>query len=345
LLPSKEWLLTSTEKSVDLASYSAKALADLPELSPPPPANPDLLLVRDGPFAPLAGVAYSADGGKLLVVTVTGRVQRYETESFKLEREVAANETDLRGMLRSGSRFFTFGSKGEVRRWDSDKLEVSASYLVGTEPVVWAVKPDSEQVFLTMTDNKLYSIDLSRRKGSVTTVSQPLHPSGGRMVRPLANVAYFGNATSAIVRWEDGLIGIWKPGDARVTKLLIDDGAKDKVAPNCLATTPTGRYAVIGTKNGYVRLWDTTKAEKARSELAHRVEGKADCITDVVMSEKGDRFLTRGIDGRIILWDVATFKKVKEYTSPPGPGRLCFAPEDGRFVLLLPGRIEQWKLP
>lgn len=343
--PASETLVKpGADKAVESWRYSNKTLAELPEATKPTPLNPDLLLARDGPVGTIVGAEYSDGGSKLILATNNARLWRLNSEGLRMEKEANTTDTEWRHMVRSGSRVFTIGPKGEVRRWNVDNMEVLSSYLLGAEPVVMAARPDSETVFVATTDRKLHLLDMGRKKSNLTELLAPVGPNG-RIVSQVVNTTYSSNALTAVMRWDNGSIGLWRPGDTARVKLLIDDGMKDKVAPHCLAVSPTGLHALIGTKDGYVRLWDTTVAKKPRSELAHRVDGKPDNITDVVLTTKGTHALTRGVDGKIILWNVAQFKRVKEYTSEAGPGRVRIAPDDQTFVVVTSGRVEQWKLP
>ena len=56
-------------------------------------------------------------------------------------------------------------------------------------------------------------------------------------------------------------------------------------------------------------------------------------------------FVTAGRNGRVIVWNLQGFKKVKELVGPDGPWRILVAP-DGRAVYMLqPGIMQVIDLP
>jgi WD40 repeat protein len=59
----------------------------------------------------------------------------------------------------------------------------------------------------------------------------------------------------------------------------------------------------------------------------------------------GTHFVTAGRDGRVIVWELKEFKKVKEYRGPEGPWRMVVSPENKSLVMAQPGVIQRIDLP
>src|SRR5205085_4844012 len=106
-----------------------------------------------------------------------------------------------------------------------------------------------------------------------------------------------------------------------------------------------GKVAILGTSDGRVTAWDTTNAKVLHNEEVYPAVGVGDAVTAIAMLPGGTHFVTAGRDGRVILWDLKEFKKIKEYRGPDGPWRLAVSPECKSIVMAQPGYIQRIDLP
>ena len=81
------------------------------------------------------------------------------------------------------------------------------------------------------------------------------------------------------------------------------------------------------------------------SEAAHPDAGAGEAIAAVAVLPDGARFLTAGRDGRVVLWELDGFRKLKEFRAPDGPWRLAVAPDGQAAVMQKPGQVLRIDLP
>jgi WD40 repeat protein len=95
-----------------------------------------------------------------------------------------------------------------------------------------------------------------------------------------------------------------------------------------VAFSPDGRYAVSGSSDRTVRLWDL-----AADQSAGRVFFKwhTDRVLSVAFGPDGKTLASAGADRRIILWDVAAGDKLREWQLP-GPVHGVTFTADGRHL-------------
>ena len=318
--------------------YDSPAVEALPVALPTPNRTPDVLRVRDGPWPMCVGAAYVNDGDKIVVAAANGKVYRYTADRLAYDGEFNADETTLKSMVLGAKRLFTLGQKSGVRVWDADKMTRIAEFgqPAKSEPTFLAAKPDGRAFFIG-NDKSMRLVTLP--KGQETLVVPPARAGG----RPLTQFAYAEDASIGVARWGNNIIGVWKPRDGAEGKILFSTGAEPAPA-NAFALTPDGKTALLLTYGGRIKSWDVASGKGNSSDVVHR-DGGPNTYPDLKILSGGTHFLTAGNDAKVILWQVAGVKKVKEYTVGPGPKRLCVAPNEQSFLLVRSGAIELLKLP
>ena len=107
-----------------------------------------------------------------------------------------------------------------------------------------------------------------------------------------------------------------------------------------VAFSPDGKWALSGSRDNTVRLWDCQTGKKLRSFLGH-----SDCVTCVAFSPDGKWALSGSRDKTVRLWDCQTGKQIYCLTLGFGIKRVRFLP-DGKRILIATNQpaLQMWKL-
>jgi WD40 repeat protein len=343
VVPSRGWVL-AVDRDERLTAWrvNAKLAAELP--AKPPKSNmwPDIAVVRDAPSGQIAGVAFTPDGDQVIVASQDGKLSRYSSERLQYVAEVETGESPARSMIRVGDRLFVLGGKGTVMTRDAKSLEKEVEFtaptLSGGMPNLFAVHPESAY-FLVVTD-KLRVIDTKTKK-ETTIATTPKVAIG----KPLTQFAYSADGKVGVARWGDAVMAVWHPKFTGTSKILEDLKSPLPASPNAIAMSNDGKVAILGTGDGRIRAWNTSTGEVLHTEDVYPPAGTGDAVTGIVMHPSGKHFLSAGRDGRVILWALDGFKKVKEFRGPDGPWRLAISPDGRGAVLVQSGMMMRIELP
>ena len=100
------------------------------------------------------------------------------------------------------------------------------------------------------------------------------------------------------------------------------------------------------TRAGEVRAWNTATLKVLHSEAVYKLDdGRPVPVESIAMLPDGKHFLTAGQDGRIILWGVDGFEKVKEYKISPGSWNAAVSPDGKSAILQTNGMMALLELP
>ena len=94
-----------------------------------------------------------------------------------------------------------------------------------------------------------------------------------------------------------------------------------------VAFSPGGRYALSGSYDNALKLWDLATGSELRSFTGH-----ADQVRSVAFSPDGRYALSGSLDKTMKLWDVATGRELRNFIHPDGVYSVAFSP-DGRSTL------------
>jgi WD40 repeat protein len=112
-------------------------------------------------------------------------------------------------------------------------------------------------------------------------------------------------------------------------EIVAQTGHSDKVVS--VAFSPDGRFALSGSYDGTLALWEVATDAKIRVFRADRF-----AVQSVAFLPDGRVALSRDLDNTLKLWDIATGAELRSFeTSPPlGAGRGFAVSPDGSFALL-----------
>jgi len=218
------------------------------------------------------------------------------------------------------------------------QVEFAAPTLSGGMPGLFVVHPEST-FFLVVTD-KLRAIDTKTKK-ETTVATVPKVAIG----KPLTQFAYSADGKAGIARWGDAILAMWHPKLTGNAKILEELRTPLAASPNAIALSNDGKVAILGTGDGRIRAWNTSTGDVLHTEDVYPPAGTGDAVTGIVMHPSGKHFLSAGRDGRVILWELDSFKRVKEFRGREGPWRLALSPDARHAVLVQPGMMERIELP
>jgi RNA polymerase sigma factor (sigma-70 family) len=285
----------------------------------------------------LSGFALSPDG-KTLASGGDG-IHRWEATTGKprgvplfLGGEADNHRIAPLNFSRDGSRLLTLGPqdiKGEGRAdvWDLAAAKPVLTVRHGSLIRSAALSPDGQTIALSGEDGSLQLLDAAT--GKVRRDFGLVASSNGRVKfsadgRLLAAAVRDGGPHKIVVQVWDAATGDSRLCVAGVTWLvpvfaLAPDGAT-------LATADNDERDY--TKDGIVRLWDVATGREKWSAPAAR-----GAVLSLTFTPDGRTVVSGGINGDIVLWDVAMARPIRRFGEQPGDplSTLAFAP-DGRTL-------------
>jgi WD40 repeat protein len=330
VVPARGWVVAA-DRDDRLTAWKVNS-ARAGRLPPKPPAPsdwPDVRVYRDAPASPPVGLTFPTDGKTVLVATENGKLLRYTADRLLFAGEEEAAEAPLYGMTLAGERVFTLGRRSLVRVRDAETLEkqfdISSKAPGSAVPILLAAAPDGSAVVLSSDKARLDDV---KTKKDIDTAALPRAAVGKKMTQ----FAFSADGKVSIGRWGDTVTAVWNPKTG-MPKVLDELSEAVAASPQSLVLTPDGKIALLGTGDGKLTAWDTSNGEELFKEAVYPDAGAGEAIAAVAMLPNGTDFLTAGRDGRLILWELNGFKKVKEFRVPEGAWRLAVAP-DGRAVVM-----------
>lgn len=249
----------------------------------------------DGAYA----IAAARDGAVLLWPLTAGRpapVQRWQV-SQSWQQQVAVSADGQRVLVHNqvGLRIFASDSGREVLNHERE----SAS------PGAFTTTRDGRRVVLTSGQSALI-FDIATGDHIAELAGQGGHAG------PLAGLAV--TERHAIALSGDGRLRVWSLESGELVHTLSGDAFGIRVL---LGVTGDGARALSQSRSGTIEVWDLDRGKRAHA-LSHRVQ-----ILDWASDPSGDgRLLTGARDGRLILWNLASGRRIATFKAD-GPMRAC----------------------
>jgi WD40 repeat protein/DNA-binding SARP family transcriptional activator len=318
----------------------------------------------------------SADTTLILWDVASGEaVRRFEGHINEVEG--VEFTLDGRTMLSAGDN--------TLRTWDLVTGEEIRQQATGCMPDLFAISPDGRTAMLQMVSLALWDIESWRTAQSlVADVPYDVF---------LESAAFSPDARLALSGYSDGTMRLWNTegqvefrrfategtplsavainpdgrriltGDMAGVATLWDAESGEgirrferdavPVCPNCIAFSPDGRYALVGSADHFggsraksLELWNTETGEEIR-----RFEGHRYILRSVAISPDGRTALSGsqayddqiGEPGELILWDLATGEEIRRFDNTDDITSIAFS-TDGSRALTGSAYLENAKL-
>jgi WD40 repeat protein len=280
------------------------------------------------------GVAFSPDGAWL----AWGENRATETSKYAVRlldtassREIALGGQDhwvTTVTFSPGSKILAAGGEGSIRLWKlgAGKAQIWATLNVpalfgskGGNVQSMAFSPDSKKLACCADGQIAVLFDLSREKPKEWD-SIAGHTE---VVKSVAFAPF--DTILATASWDQS-VRLWDLSRDKYKEVMVLKGEQFFLA-KAATFSPVGKILATATTDT-IRLWDIAN-EKPKELLA--LEGHRKPLTSIGFSPDGKTLVSADSQGRLLLWDVVTGAKTKEWEFADGIQSVAFAP-DGRHL-------------
>ena len=237
--------------------------------------------------------------------------------------------SDIGTISPNGLQFASIAtSRGEGALWETDTGKVSR--LLEVPQQVSAIRfhtRDSNFLFLGLKNGAIRYWNLTQD----VTSDLPGHEGSVQAIAVAPNGTQFLSATA------DGTIIFWD----MLTKQAIQTIPTDKKRIRSLAFSPDGKHFAVGAADSVIGLW--TLADGGNSFTEQKLTGHDTGDISVVFSPDGAYLYSAASDGRVIQWDAAAGRFLKEFKAHTD-GILSIAVSPNGQYLLTGGKSEEFSL-
>lgn len=214
---------------------------------------------------------------------------------------------------------------------------------------VWVIESDVPEYQAPLKISRIRSVEraMSARTAydnEVKTAREALDcgdpETSARRVRRARSLTGYRRHPEALEVWEQLYLRLHKKAFSGGWRGALLEGHQATV--NAVCMTPDHRYALSGSNDGALIVWDLVEAKPARK---FRI-GHAKPITSVSVTRDGRFALTGSGDHTLRLWDVARGDCVRTYEGHDGPVLSSCLSHDGRYALSgsLDKTLRLWKV-
>ena len=337
-------LVLATDRESRLTGWNVEPRqgASLPPKPPGRSSWPDVRVMRDASREPPIGMAFSADGQSLILAT-NSSLEQYSSSRLILAREIVADELPLQAMVRTQDELFTLGKKNVVTIRDAKTLfsqdEIETTIPAKSKPTLFVVHPLGTFVLVVADKPRLFDVK-ARKETSVASAPKAAY------FKSLTQFAFSADGEVGVARWGDAVTAVWQPKMMGAAKVLQESKPPVPASPHALAVSGDGKFAVLGTGDGRLTIFDLGAGKIVHEEPeAYPPSPTGDAVVAVAMIPGTAHFVTAGRNGHVIVWNLQGFRKVKEYVGPDGPWRMVVAPDGKSVFMQQPGIMQIIDLP
>jgi WD40 repeat protein len=230
-------------------------------------------------------VVVSPDGRRAASASDDHRIRVWRLRDLELEFEIDTDGDWVRALtfFQNGRRLAAASDDGSVRIFDSETGD-EVPGLPKRRPVrALAALPQGQ--LLTIADDRVLRAWDPRTEGECACLA-----GGGAAANDVACI----ESASAVTAHTDGELRVWE----------IDSGSVRSIQGwptglRCLALTPTGDRAVVGTEDSTLDIFDLHN-----DQPPERLEGHNDWVNAVAIHPAGQRVLSASNDGTVKLWSL-----------------------------------------
>lgn len=290
--------------------------------------------------ADVAMVAFVDGGKKIAAYCTDGKVRVWDAASGALTRTIDP-KSPPRGaaeFLPAMSQFAKVVADGGIELWDLNAGATAATVSPTTpRPADIAFSPDGSAVATADTVSSANTVRVRDRSGKERFAV----PSG---VGGISVLSFSPDGASLVGGSYDADLRVWNSRNGELVRHIQDL----KVSMFAVSYSPDGKLLATAGVDRTVYLWDTQTWK-----LLRKFTGYKDMISRVDFSPNGRLIVTGGFDDaaarnpvHVILWDVATGKRVREMPSPHRVSSTAFSP-DGKTVAAahVSKQIDLWQVP
>jgi WD40 repeat protein len=234
------------------------------------------------------GLAWSPDGGRVAVSSVSGQVAIYaatDGHTRQLIGEAHEDGCDAIAWRPDGKALATAGRDGKWKLWDAETGKILAEHEAGAlwaEHVAWSTKPIGEQGHL-LAVGAGNTVTLWNEKGE--SADEPI-----KFTKTVADLAWIlGGTTLAVATSTEVIVDdLIADGDARKF------AAKDPVLK--MSFSPSGKWLMTGNQDCSVHVWNTDNGAEMH------MRGYAAKVRQLAW-HRHSRWLAAGGGDAISVWD------------------------------------------
>lgn len=243
-------------------------------------------------------------------------------------------DSDVLKALSSDGRYALSGSSdGLFRLWDVQKnMEITRFKEPSDTVRAVAISPDNRYALSGSDDRtiKLWSLNTGKRIRTFKGHTQGVLGLG------VSSVAFSPDGKYALSSGGDQTIRLWNINNGKQSRILgnprfvsfFSFAFKNADIASSVAFSPDGRYALSGSADTTLKLWDLNTGKKIRT-----FKGHSSPVDSVTFSSDGRHALSGSSDKTLKLWDINTGKRIRTFIGHSGEVKSVAFSRDGRFAL------------
>jgi WD40 repeat protein len=108
---------------------------------------------------------------------------------------------------------------------------------------------------------------------------------------------------------------------------LIDTWKKNESAIECITLTPDGEKILVGHHDGSLAMWDINKKMMVAEYHSHIRQ-----LNTIIFNQSNTRFVTAGIDSRVVLWEYPSMKVVRIFKTTQDVNNFAVLTPDENWI-------------